>query len=88
MNFTIRTFYIIGTVVMLIASLGNLWNLILIWKLITIGAKISTIFGGIIFQLLLAYFFYYMYKQTPEMNIVNNPDLDKLLDDIQKNVKN
>jgi hypothetical protein len=82
MKFTIKTFYITGSIIMAIAGLGSLWNLILIWDLMTIGAKISTIFGGIIFQFLFAYFFYYMYKQTPDMNVVNNPDLDKLLDDI------
>jgi len=87
MKFTIKTFYLIGAVVMLIAALGSLWNLILIWNLLTIGAKISTIAGGFIFQLLIAGIFLFMYKQTsniPDM-MIQNPDLDKLLDNIQMN---
>lgn len=82
----IKQFYIIAGILMLVSSIGQVYNLYLIWAGITIGAKVSTIFGGILFSLLLAVFFLGLWYKTPTTPdaLINNAELDKLLQDIQK----
>jgi len=87
MKFNIKTFYLIGMILMLISSLGSIWNLIIIWEKINIGSKISSLAGSVLFQLLIFGFFLFMYKQSsniPDMNMtIQNQNLDKLLKEIQ-----
>jgi hypothetical protein len=85
MNFTIKTFYGIGSVIMIIATLGNIYSLYATWNFINWGARMSSLFGGVLFQMLISYFFYYLYTTTPD--ITSGPDLDKLMDEIQKGGK-
>lgn len=87
MNFTIRTFYKIGAVLMCISTLGALMNLLIIWNISNIGVKISTLFGGVLFTFLLFLFFAYMYKQTPDA-IIDDSDVDMLIKQIQGGEQN
>lgn len=86
-----RKFYLIAGILMGISVLGQIWNLYLTWGLITTGAKVSGIAGGVLFNLLLTILFFGFYKLTPDMNlnssehfdkIIDNKDLDKLLKEL------
>jgi len=77
---SMKTFYGIAGVLMVIAFLGNLWNLINVWHFITIGAKIATIAGSLLFNILLAVLFLGMWKITPDLSTnATAPEIDKLL---------
>jgi hypothetical protein len=78
MIFNIKIFYLIGAILMIFGVLGSLVNLFIIWEVSNIGVKISVISTGVLFNFLLTAFFFYMYKQTPDMTI-NNNELDNLL---------
>jgi len=82
MKFNIKTFYLILGIAMLISFGGNLWNLILVWKFITIGAKITSIAGSLFFNIMFSMLFFTMYKSTPDMEVSNTA-----LDDIVKEIK-
>jgi len=82
-----RKFYGIGTILMVIAFFGNLWNLTTIWSGITIGSRIAQIFGSLLFNLLLAVVFYSMWKTMPVttegVTKISSPDLDALINKYQ-----
>jgi hypothetical protein len=82
----IRQFYLIGGILMFISVLGQIYNQYLVWNIVTIGAKVSSIAGGILFSLLLTVFFLGLWYKTPKMPdaVVNNAELDKLLKDISE----
>ena len=86
MNLTIRKIYGIGIWVMLIAVLGSIWHTYLVWNLMDIGSKISTVFGSVILQILFLGMFYILWKVTPDFNMQSsnkdNVDMEKILDDI------
>lgn len=79
----------IAFILMIIAVFGQIWNLTIIWDNITIGTKVSSIAGGVLFNLLLALLFIGLWKMTPKVNggmtlssseiITDNKDLDMLL---------
>lgn len=79
-----KQFYLIAGVLMLISFGGQIWNLAIIWNLATIGAKISTLAGGVLFNLLLSALFlglWYKMPKTPDM-VVDNNELDKLMEEL------
>jgi hypothetical protein len=84
---SIKDFYLIAGVLMIVSVAGSIWNLVLIWNNITIGAKVSSIAGGIFFQCLLCVLFLGLYKTTPKQMIPDS-SLDNLVQEIQnKNVE-
>lgn len=81
MNFDMKQFYTIATILMIVGFAGSVWSAVHSWPILFIANKITTI-SGICFNLLLVVFFAWLWKTTPATpKIVNNPDLDKLLSD-------
>ena len=78
-------FYLIAGLLMFIAFLGNIWNLVILWNVMTWGARISTLAGGVLFSLLLVILFvgFYLTMRTPQDGL-NNPKLDKLIDSLKE----
>lgn len=84
---SMKTFYGLAGILMVISVGGSIWNLFNIWNFITLGAKIATIAGNILFQSLLAWLFISMYKNTPDLEI-QDTNLDNLVKEIQEsNIK-
>ncbi len=85
----IRKFYLIAGSLMSISVLGQIWNLYTLWDNLTMGAKVSGIAGGVLFNLLLVVLFFGMYKMMPSTNqsIIDNPEMDKYLQELSKQVE-
>lgn len=83
---SMKQFYLIGGIAMVISVAGSIWNLILIWDILTIGAKISSIASGVFFQGLLALVFLGMWKMTPDKMVEDN-QLDDLVKQIEEEQK-
>ena len=80
----IKQFYLIGGVLMLLSVLGQIWNLSVTWDILTMGARISQIAGGVLFSSLLTTFFLGLWYKTPKTPSiaevqVNSEELDKLI---------
>lgn len=87
-----KTFYLIAAILMFFAVIGNIWNLLIVWNTLTIGGKISSIFGSVLFNLLLFVLFAGFYKITPSSNapakILDSKELESLLNEVQKQNRN
>ena len=84
----IKQFYFIASILMIISVLGQIWNLKLTWEMITIGAKISSITGGVLFSCLLTVLFIGLWRATPNMNqVIDNKEMDKFLEQIKNEAK-
>lgn len=83
---SIRDFYLIGAILMLISFLANLYNIVSIWQILTLASKISSVAGTLLFNLLLCSMFFWLWKTTPKnpMMIQENPELDKFIEEISK----
>lgn len=83
-----RKFYLVGGILFIIVVLANSYSLVVTWGNLNIGAKVSSIAGGLLFNLLLCLMFFSLYKMTPNsnMNIAESPDLDSFLQEVQKDV--
>lgn len=83
-----KKFYLIGAILMLVAVLGSVWNLFLIWNEITIGAKIAQIATGVLFQSLLVILFFGLYKMMSPIGqteqVLDTVDLNKLIKEVKK----
>ena len=88
MKINIKLIYLISFIVLLIVAVTNLWNLVIVWGNLTFPAKISTIFGGIVFQLLLSGIFFSLYRTIPKDPEVmfNNPELDKWVKNLEEGI--
>lgn len=82
---SLKNFYLVGGILMLVATLGAIYNLYLIWEDVTLGFKISNFAGSILFQALIAIFFLGLYKITPSASnqVVDNKNLDELVKNLQ-----
>ncbi len=88
-----KKFYSIAWVLMAISVFGQIWNLKATWMVTTIGSKISSIAGGVLFSFLLACLFFYFWKVTPSGtgvgltktdSVIENKELDDLLIEMSK----
>lgn len=75
---SMRNFYLIAGVVMLIVLGANIWNLAISYSYWTLPAIIAFVFGSIIFNLLFVILFFGLWKVTPKQ-IVNNSELDDII---------
>jgi hypothetical protein len=83
----IKTFYLIAGVLMAVSTIASTYSLVVSWSFLNLGAKVSSIAGNILFQLLLSVFFLGMYRITPQI-VVENPALDDFVKELQEEVKN
>jgi len=65
-----------------VSTIGSIWNLFIIWNIISIGAKIASVASGVLFQLLMAVVFLGLYKSTPQLE-VNDSKLDELVKELE-----
>lgn len=63
-EFSERLFFKTGLILFLIQGVANSWGLYLDWDLLPLWAIISKL-GGITFNFLIAYFFYYLMGKMP-----------------------
>jgi len=63
-NFSMRLFYVIGSYLFIIQALAGSYGLFMEWGLLPVWALVSRI-GSVLFNFLIAYFFYYLKKQAP-----------------------
>ena len=79
----IRTFYLIGTILMVFSIVGSIWNAAIIWPGLNNGGKMSTV-TGVLFNVLWMSLFLYLYKVTPKSNpqIVDNKEIEDLLKEL------
>ena len=84
-----KKFYMIGTIAMFLALIGNVWSLSVSWNFMNPGAKLAGVFGGAFFNLLFCILFYSLWKSTPETNIpmIENKEVDDLIKEYQNNNK-
>jgi len=89
MNFpqiTTLQFYKYGIILFLISVLGSIINISIQWAYINIGIKIS-LFGNLLFQILLLILFIGLYIQTKKQEqttVIENPEIDKFLKELQE----
>ena len=84
---SMKKFYLLAGILMLIAFFANLWTLSHSWTLMLWGGRISFIFGTLLFELLLISLFFGMWKMTPQLDI-KSVDLSSVLNDFEnKNIK-
>lgn len=76
-----------GAILFTFSSLGNIISTCIRWLPMDIGQKISAI-SSVLFSMLLAYFFYYMWKTTRGAEIQDNPELDEFLQELNEEDKN
>jgi len=76
----IKTFYSVGAGLFFCVVLFNIWNLVISWNVWNLPTKLSFIFGSIIFQIMLASLFLYLWKITPDM-ITDDKSIDKLFEE-------
>jgi hypothetical protein len=83
MAISMKQFYLWGSILLSVSVLGSAWNIKALWLTITIGAKISMI-ANLFFQVLLAVLFFGLYLQLlKQTKTMNNPELDKFLQELQ-----
>ena len=73
-----KTFYLVGSILLFISGIGQIWSLSVLWGALTMGARVSMI-SGTIFNFMLSGLFIYVYKTTPDMQI-NDKQLDDILE--------
>lgn len=81
-------FYKLGSILFGCSALGSAINIKMQWETLLIGSKIS-MFATFFFQLLLVTLFlgfYFSIRNQPK--VVNNPELDKFLEELKKGDKN
>jgi hypothetical protein len=80
----IRTFYLVGAILMVFSMIGSIWALNTNWGILVTGAKMSAVVG-ILFNLLWCGLFTFLYKMTPKQpdKVVNDPEIDKLLQELR-----
>ena len=79
---SIKQFYLIAGILMIVAFTANLWILMDGWATWGIASKIAFVFGTLGFELLLAVFFLGLWKTTPDMTLANK-DLDNALKEFE-----
>jgi hypothetical protein len=77
---SMKKFYIIAGILMLLSVIFSIWNLTTGWVIMNLPAKLSFIFGTILFQLLLVVLFFGMWKVMPDTTIKDNKELEELLE--------
>ena len=82
MNFSIKLFYKIAIWLAVFGLIGNVINMFIIWPTLNLGSMISTLSMSILFNVLILFFFVYMYKVTP--NADPGLDLQKLFSSLQQ----
>jgi hypothetical protein len=82
-----KQFYLWASILIGLSVIFNLWNLFSSWSFMNLPSRLSFIFGNLLFQILLVVMFIGMWKVTPDMTLQSNPELDKMLEKISKEVK-
>ena len=86
----IRTFYLIGSILMVFSIIGSIWNLNVIWGALNGGGKMSGL-AGVLFNFLWLGLFLFLYKMTPKqepnVRVIEDPKIEKLLNDLTKTEK-
>jgi hypothetical protein len=87
MRLQIRTFYLVGAVLMIFSVIGVVWSNIISWENLNTGAKLSGV-TSILFQLLWLGLFAFLYKMTPEqptvksMKVVDVEEIDAMIKEL------
>jgi TctA family transporter len=79
-----KSFYGIASGLMALSVCFSVWNLTTGWAFMNLPSKLSYITGSIVFQALLVIVFIGMYKVTPSLKVIDDPELDKILESISK----
>ena len=87
----IRNIYFVGSILMIVTMIANIWNLFVNWGVMNVAGRISFIFGSVLFQMLIAISFYVFYKITPKIpqiaDVNENPQIKNILESFSKEFK-